>query len=133
MFQLLLSDKYVSVSEWQGTTRIHIRTYFSSNGDAPGSGELIPTKKGIALTIDEWNALKNYIDIVDAEIAHCEDQRILGKGMNHAPYVPPLNAPPSLIPEECQAKPSFTVSRPPPLKIRRVTPQARCELEPFDQ
>ena len=133
MFQLLLSDKYVNVSEWQGTTRIHIWTYFSLHGDAPGSGELIPTKKGIALTIDEWNAVKNYIDIVDAEIARCEDQRILGKTMNYAPYAPPLNTPQSLIPEECQAKPSFTVSRPPPLKIRRVTSQARHELEPFDQ
>ena len=133
MFQLLLSKKYVNVSEWQGTTRIHIQTYFSSNGDAPGSGELIPTKKGIALTTDEWNALKNYIDIVDVEIACCEDQQILGKGMNHAPYVPPPNTPLSLIPEEYQTKPSFTVSRPPLPKLRHVAPQTRCELEPFDQ
>ena len=72
------------VSEWQGVTRIHIRTYFNSNGDASGGGgELVPTKKGVALTIDEWKDLKAYINHVDAMIAFSEDERILGKNPTH--------------------------------------------------
>ena len=30
----------------------------------------MPTKKGVALNIDEWHALKNYIELLDAEIAN---------------------------------------------------------------
>ena len=79
MLQLANSDKYISVSEWQGVTHIHIRTYFNSHHDAGGGGELIPTKKGFALTIEEWKDLKAYIDHVDAMIAFSEDECVLGK------------------------------------------------------
>ena len=133
MLQLANSDKYISVSEWQGVTRIHIRTYFNSNGDASG-GELKPTKKGVALTIEEWKDLKAYIDHVDAMIAFSEDERILGKN-------PPYEQPPaprplqSLIPEACQYKPpSATAIGRQLSQIRKATPYPKpYEPEPFDQ
>ena len=131
MIQLANSDKYISVSEWQGVTRIHIRTYFNSNG---GAGDLIPTKKGVALTIEEWKDLKAHMDHIDAMIAFSEDDRILGK--NPANDLPPAPRPPqSLIPEACQYKPASAASVGRQLsQIRRVTPYQRpYEPEPFDQ
>ena len=135
MLQLANSDKYISVSEWQGVTRIHIRTYFNSNGDAGGgSGELVPTKKGVALTIEEWKDLKAYIDHVDTMIAFSEDERILGKNPTHErpPAPRPLE---SLIPEACQYKPPSAASIGRQLsQIRKATPyQKPYEPEPFDQ
>ena len=133
MLQLAASDKYISVSQWQGTTRIHIRHYFNTNGGAPGGGELIPTKKGVALTIDEWKALKGYVDHIDAMIALSEDERILGRKTTNAPL--PAMQSQSLIPEPCQYKPptSDVLSRQ-LLQIRKDTPYQRpYEPEPFDQ
>ena len=99
MLQLANSDKYLCVNEWQGATRIHIQNYFKSD-----SGQLIPTKKGIALTIEEWKALKAYVDHTDAMIAFSEDERILGRKSGQLPPSAPYQ-PQSLIPEECHAKP----------------------------
>ena len=42
-------------------------------GGEPGGCELIQTKKGVASTIDEWKALKDYVDHIDAMIALSED------------------------------------------------------------
>ena len=122
MIQLGASDKYISVSEWQGVTRIHIRTYFNNNENAAGGGDLIPTKKGVALTIDEWKDLKAHIDHIDAMIAFSEDERILGKRPTSVlPPAPQL--PQSLIPEVCQYKPLNTESIGRQLsQIRKVTP-----------
>ena len=102
MLQLANSDKYLCINEWQGATRIHIRNYFKSD-----SGQLIPTKKGIALTIEEWKALKAYVDHIDAMIAFSEHEPILGRKSGQLPPSPPYQ-PQSLIPEECQAKPPST-------------------------
>ena len=134
MLQLANSNKYISVSEWQGVTRIHIRTYFNSNGDADGGGKLLPTKKGVALTIDKWKDLKAYIEHVDAMIAFSEDEHILGKNTTHEQ--PPAPWPPlSLIPEVYQYKPPSAASIGRQLsQIRKATPyQKPYEPEPFDQ
>ena len=134
MIQLGANDKYITVSEWQGVTRIHIRNYFNSNGDAGGGGELIPTKKGVALTIDEWKDLKAHIDHIDAMIAFSEDDRILGK--NQANELPPApRLPQNLIPEACQYKlPGAASIERQVSQIRRVTPYQRpYEAEPFDR
>ena len=134
MIQLGASDKYISVSEWQGVTRIHIRTYFNNNGNAGGGGDLIPTKKGVALTIDEWEDLKAHIDHIDAMIAFSEDERILGKKPTSVlPSAPQL--PQSLIPDACQYKlPNAESIGRQLTEIRKVTPYQRpYEPEPFDQ
>ena len=134
MLQLAGSDKYISVSEWQGVTRIHIRTYFRNNGSSPGGGDLIPTKKGVALRIEEWKALKANVDHIDAMIAFSEDDCILGKSpANELPPAP--QSPQSLIPEACQYKPPSAASVGRQYsQIRRATPYLRpYELEPLDQ
>ena len=129
MFQLTNDDKFVCVNEWQGATRIHIRNYFK----VPENGNLIPTKKGVALAIDEWNALKAQIDHIDAMIAFSEDECILGRKPSSAPPSSPQR-PQSLIPEGCQYKPpsAESISRQ-LLQIRRTAQyQQPCEPEPFD-
>ena len=132
MLQLANSDKYICVNEWQGTLRIHIRTHFNSNGSGHGGGELIPTKKGVALTIEEWKALKAHMDHVDALIAFAEDERIINKPEANTPAPPP---PTNLIPEVCQYRPpnAATIARQ-LSQIRKATPyQQSYEPEPFDQ
>ena len=134
MIQLGAKDKHVSVSEWQGVTHIHICTYFNSKGDAGGGGELIPTKKGVALTIDEWKDLKAHMDHIDAMIAFSEDEHICGKNPTHE-ILPALQPPQSLIPEACQYKPASAASIGRQIsQIQRITPYQRpYEPEPFDQ
>ena len=133
MLQLATSDKYISVSEWQGVTRIHIRTYFNSNGSAAVGGELVPTKKGVALTIDEWKALKAYVDHIDAMIAFSEDEHILGRKSSSVPS--PTHQPKSLILDICQYKVPNTQSIPRPLSQKqKFTPyQQPYEAEPFNK
>ena len=129
MLQLVNSDKYLCINKWQGATHIHIRNYFKSD-----SGQLIPTKKGIALTIEEWKALKAYVDHIDAMIAFSEDECILGRKSGQLPPSPPYQ-PQSLIPEECQAKPPSTEAITKQMShIRNAKPYLRLhEPEPFDR
>ena len=147
----MFSDKYVNVSEWQGATCIHIQSYFSPE---ESYGKLIPTKKGVALTIDEWRALKNWMGLIDSKIAQCEDRHILQNQPENSTNGK-HNPPKSLIPEECQLQPTgisgLNISEPPwkkskpchepkpigltlsqpPMNLSRSTPY--CEPEPFDQ
>jgi hypothetical protein len=111
MHQLANSNKYVTVSEWQGGTRIHIRTYFKMNDDS----EPIPTKKGVAMTIDEWRALKSVINHVDTQIAFYEDQRMMMKQPDR--------------PDSYQYTPTSEKISKQLLSIRRCTPYQ----QPFDQ
>lgn len=54
--------KRVKVHVFAGATRIDIRKYFWQNGN------LIPTTKGICLTVQEWENLKKNAMAIDAEI-----------------------------------------------------------------
>ncbi|XP_070189351.1 uncharacterized protein [Littorina saxatilis] len=56
---------YVSVSEYRGETQVHIRHYA---GGKAGDDTLRPTKRGIALKLEEWNTLKSLIPHVDHDI-----------------------------------------------------------------
>ncbi len=56
------SDRYLVVSKWKGQTRISLREYVSYDG----SDKLYPTKKGIALTVDNWIDLKLVFDEINA-------------------------------------------------------------------
>ena len=120
-----------------GATLVHIRTYFNPNQD--GSGQIIPTKKGITLTIDECKALKSYIEYIDAQVEVLEDDRKstqLRIDENAAPpNIPDYQPrPQSLIPEPCQAKSIPQIVSKRLTKIRRVTPYQRPrEPEPFEQ
>ena len=99
---------------------------------------MIPTKKGIALTLDEWKALKSYIEYIDAQVGVLEDDRKSTElkidertPPNMPEYQPGLQ---SLIPEPCQANSATQMISRQISKIRRVTPYQRPrEPEPFDQ
>ena len=87
MLQILNSDKYLTVSEWQGVTRVHLRNFMRLQEDGP----LIPTKKGIALTIDEWQCFKNHINEVDALL----QQAGTSEQQQKQPTAPPAQAVPT--------------------------------------
>jgi hypothetical protein len=53
--------KRVSVSDFRGMTLIDIREYYLEKS----SGEFKPGKKGIALTLDQWEHLKKNIERID--------------------------------------------------------------------
>lgn len=61
MFQLGRM-RYVSVREFRGRTMIDIREYYDKDG------ETRPGKKGIALNVEQWTALKGHIDDIDAAV-----------------------------------------------------------------
>ncbi|XP_075537224.1 single stranded-binding protein c31A [Dermacentor variabilis] len=60
---MLAKKRYVSVREFRGKVMVDIREYYED-----GNGDLKPGKKGICLQLDQWNALKNQIDDIDAAI-----------------------------------------------------------------
>ena len=120
MLQLANSDKYLCINEWQGATQIHIQNYFKSD-----SGQLIPTKKGIALTIEEWQELKMYISEIDVQIALLENSR-----STEIPWDVRPRQLKSLIPEECQARLTSQTTQ----ESNTRTPHAlRQDTEPFDR
>ena len=47
------------MGEFRGTKYVNIREYYESDGS------LKPGKKGIALSADQWNKLKEVLDKVD--------------------------------------------------------------------
>ncbi|CAF1449388.1 unnamed protein product [Adineta ricciae] len=54
--------RYVSVSEFRGKPYINIREYYDDKGvEKPG-------KKGISLTMDQWETLKTLISQVDKDL-----------------------------------------------------------------
>jgi len=55
--------RYVSVSEFRGKKMISIREYYTTD-----DGEERPGKKGISLTLDQWEKLKLHIKDVDSEL-----------------------------------------------------------------
>ncbi|XP_035231482.1 activated RNA polymerase II transcriptional coactivator p15-like, partial [Stegodyphus dumicola] len=54
--------RYVSVREFRGKVMVDIREYYDADG------ELKPGKKGICLNMEQWNALKEHIDDIDAAV-----------------------------------------------------------------
>eukprot|EP00093_Oithona_nana_P014675 14675.XXX_303815_304289_1 [CDS] Oithona nana genome sequencing. len=60
------NQKFITVGEFKGETRVDIRVYFKAEDDT--SGKLFPSKKGISFTLDEYEELKSVLSEVDAEI-----------------------------------------------------------------
>lgn len=50
----------IRVNEYQGRTRVHIRNYNKNAGEET----FFPTKQGVALSLEEWNALVAQVDEV---------------------------------------------------------------------
>ncbi len=58
------NERYLVVSKWKGQTVINVREYQSY----VGSDKLYPTKKGIALTVENWLDLKMAFDDINKEL-----------------------------------------------------------------
>ena len=56
-------EKYVSVNLFAGGVYVHLRHHWTNQ-----EGKLIPTKKGIALTPEEFDQLKSYIGKIEEDI-----------------------------------------------------------------
>ncbi|KAF8794298.1 Activated RNA polymerase II transcriptional like protein [Argiope bruennichi] len=54
--------RYVSVREFRGKLMVDIREYYEKDG------EMKPGKKGICLNMEQWNALKEQMDNIEAAI-----------------------------------------------------------------
>ena len=52
----LSSDRRVTVNQWQGNTRLDIREFYEREG------KMLPGKKGLSLTLDQFNILKGFIE-----------------------------------------------------------------------
>ncbi|XP_021348471.1 activated RNA polymerase II transcriptional coactivator p15-like [Mizuhopecten yessoensis] len=61
MFQLS-KMRFVSVSEFRGKVLVGIREYYEADGD------LRPGKKGISLTLEQWNSLKDQMEEIDRAV-----------------------------------------------------------------
>ena len=57
-------DCFAQVSEFKGNTYVDIRKYYTDE-----AGESKPTKKGISLTIPEFEQLMSNFDLIDEMIA----------------------------------------------------------------
>ncbi len=64
MWSLGTRNIMVTVSEFAGIPRVHIRQYFNPDSASPQQ-HLVPTRKGIALTRSEWETLKQHMVQVD--------------------------------------------------------------------
>lgn len=59
----LCKNKFVSVRKFNGKHLVDIREYYEKDG------ENLPGKKGVALTLDAWESLKEKIEMIDEAIA----------------------------------------------------------------
>ena len=58
----LAKMRYISVSEFKGKAFVNIREYYEA------SGKTLPGKKGISLSLDQWENLKKNMSKIDADI-----------------------------------------------------------------
>ncbi|CAG2246471.1 unnamed protein product [Mytilus edulis] len=61
-------DIFVVVNEWDDKVLIHIRKYEKNSADT-----YVPTKKGIALRLNQWQLLEMYVNEIDAAIGQMID------------------------------------------------------------
>ena len=54
--------RFVNVSEFRGKKLVNIREYYEKDG------KMLPGRKGISLTTDQWSKLKKYMDKIDDEL-----------------------------------------------------------------
>ena len=59
---ILDNKKRITVHKFKGQIKVDIREFYDSNG------EMRPGKKGISLSLDNWEKLKGFIDNIDDSI-----------------------------------------------------------------
>ncbi|XP_059656303.1 RNA polymerase II transcriptional coactivator KIWI-like [Cornus florida] len=56
-------NRRVSVRNWQGKVVVDIREYYVKDG------KQMPGKKGISLSMDQWDVLRDHVDVIDKAVA----------------------------------------------------------------
>jgi len=59
------APRRVAISEFKNSRLVSIREYYENN-----DGKLLPSKKGISLTVDQYNNLLRAIPEINAKLAH---------------------------------------------------------------
>ncbi|KAL3637875.1 hypothetical protein CASFOL_018323 [Castilleja foliolosa] len=59
----LPNNRKVLVKNWQGKVAVDIREFYVKDGKE------LPGKKGISLTMDQWNILRDHVDEIDKEVS----------------------------------------------------------------
>ncbi|XP_050441754.1 RNA polymerase II transcriptional coactivator [Adelges cooleyi] len=59
-------NRTVKVREFRGRYMVDIREYYEKNG------ELLPGKKGISLSINQWNKLREHIDDIQSTLTELD-------------------------------------------------------------
>ncbi|CAF0705118.1 unnamed protein product [Brachionus calyciflorus] len=59
---MLAKNRFISVSEFKGKAYVNIREYFEKDGKS------LPGKKGISLSVEQWENLKKNIEKIDADL-----------------------------------------------------------------
>ncbi|KAB2597162.1 RNA polymerase II transcriptional coactivator KIWI-like [Pyrus ussuriensis x Pyrus communis] len=55
-------NRRVSVRNWNGKVVVDIREFYVKDG------KQMPGKKGISLTMDQWNVLRNHVEEIDKAV-----------------------------------------------------------------
>ena len=53
-----------TVGKWKGKLLVNLREYYTDKN----TNEEKPGKAGIALTVEQWNTLKELVDEIDSEV-----------------------------------------------------------------
>jgi len=61
-YLLLSKNRRVTVRKYKGAVLVDIRETYDKDGQ-----EGLPGKKGIALSLEQWRALKQHVDVIDTE------------------------------------------------------------------
>ncbi|KAL5145962.1 RNA polymerase II transcriptional coactivator KIWI [Glycine soja] len=55
-------NRRVAVRNWKGSIMVDIREFYVKDG------KQLPGRKGISLTMDQWNVLRNHVEDIDKAI-----------------------------------------------------------------
>ncbi|CAG2107235.1 unnamed protein product, partial [Medioppia subpectinata] len=64
----LSRNRFVSVSEFKNQMRVDVREYYTDD-----NGDQKPGRKGISLSMDEWNKLINFLPKIEKAIKKMDD------------------------------------------------------------
>ena len=72
MWKLGSRSTYASITIYNGIPKVHLRQHITLS-----DGTMRPTKKGIALNFDEWEAFKSCLSNIDSEVRRVQSQQVV--------------------------------------------------------